>query len=104
MKKQIEDLERQTKGRDEQLKVKKAQIEKLNENINELIKLCSELADPSNFFMVLSLYSMGFSSLIADNLISSTFPKITNKEFGELYFPDKAKRNLPLGVFLRFKK
>ncbi len=36
MKKQIEDLERQTKGRDEQLKVKKAQIEKLNENIHEL--------------------------------------------------------------------
>ena len=75
----------------------------LDENINELIRLCSELADPSNFFMVLSLYSMGFSSLIADNLISSTFNNITNKEYGELYFQDKAKRNLPLGVFLRFK-
>ena len=36
MKKQIEDLEGQTKGRDEQLKVKNAQIEKLNENIPEL--------------------------------------------------------------------
>ena len=36
MKKQIEDLDGQPKGRDEQLKVKNAQIEKLNENIHEL--------------------------------------------------------------------
>ena len=75
----------------------------LDENINELISLCGELADPSGFFMVLSLYSMGYSSLIADNLITSTFPKISHKEFGELYFNDNAARNLPLGVYLRFK-
>ena len=36
MKKQIEDLDGQPKGRDEQLKVKNAQIDKLNENIHEL--------------------------------------------------------------------
>ena len=76
----------------------------LDESINELIKLCSEIADPSNFFMVLSLYSMGYSSLIADNLITSFFPNITKKEYGELYFPDKGKKQLPLGVFMRFKR
>lgn len=75
----------------------------LDENINELIKLCSQLADKDNFFMILSLYSMGYSSLIADNLITTTFPKISEKEFGELYIPDKSNKTLPLGVYIRFK-
>ncbi len=73
----------------------------LQDNINELIKLCYELSDKNSFFLILSLYSMGFSSLIADNLISSNFKNIKNKEFGELYFPDKANKKLPLGVYFR---
>jgi 23S rRNA (cytosine1962-C5)-methyltransferase len=75
----------------------------LEESINELISLCSQLADNANFFLVLSLYSMGYSSLIADNLVKTHFIKTGTKEFGELYFPDKAGKQLPFGVFTRFR-
>jgi 23S rRNA (cytosine1962-C5)-methyltransferase len=74
----------------------------LEDSINEMIKLCSELADKDNFFMVLSLYSMGYSPLIADNLITSHFKNVKSKEFGELFFPDKSSKSLPLGIFHRF--
>jgi 23S rRNA (cytosine1962-C5)-methyltransferase len=76
----------------------------LEDNINELMKLCSQLLEKQNAFFVLNLYSMGFSSLIADNLIKNHFGNILNQEFGELYLQDKSGKRLPLGVFLRFKK
>lgn len=76
----------------------------LEENINELMKLCNQLLENKNAFFVLNLYSMGFSSLIADNLIKTHFKEVTNQEFGELYLQDKSGKRLPLGVFFRFKK
>jgi len=45
---------------------------------------------------------MGFSAMVADNLVSGYFNHITRKEYGELYFDDHAGRRLPLGVFFRF--
>jgi len=76
----------------------------LQESINEMIKCCSQLLQPTSSFFVLSLYSMGFSALIADSLVKTHFGNISQKEFGELYFPDKAGRNLPLGTVLRFRR
>ena len=76
----------------------------LEDNINELIKICSQLLEKENSFFVLNLYSMGFSALIADNLIKTHFPDVKNKEFGELYLRDRLDKRLPLGVFLRFKR
>ena len=74
----------------------------LENNINELIRICSQLLEKENSFFVLNLYSMGFSALIADNLIQTHFPDVKNKEFGELYLRDQSDKRLPLGVFLRF--
>jgi 23S rRNA (cytosine1962-C5)-methyltransferase len=54
-------------------------------------------------FCVLNLYSMGFSSLIAENLLKDYFPNAVNREYGELFLPDKAGRRLPLSVFGRIK-
>jgi len=76
----------------------------LQESINEMVKCCSQLLDPGNGFFILSLYSMGFSALIADSLSQTHFGKIPDRETGELYFPDRSGKNLPLGTFLRFKK
>ncbi|MBP7497977.1 MAG: oxidoreductase, partial [Bacteroidales bacterium] len=74
----------------------------LTEHINELLKLCSSLlADKSSFF-ILNLYSIGFSALIANNLVNKIFNNIQDMEYGELYLPDKAGNKLPLGVFARF--
>jgi 23S rRNA (cytosine1962-C5)-methyltransferase len=75
----------------------------LEEQINELIKLCSQLLDSENNFFVINLYSLGFSALILDNLIRASFgPTVRNEELGELYLEDQAKRKLPLGTFFRF--
>lgn len=74
----------------------------LEENINEMIKLCTELLDPHENFLIMSLYSMGFSSLIGENLIRSAFGNKDNMESGELYLKDNAGKKLPLGTIVRF--
>jgi 23S rRNA (cytosine1962-C5)-methyltransferase len=76
----------------------------LEDGIDELIDLCSRLLEKEHSFMVLNLYSLGFSPLIAENLIRTHFPGVDKPEFGELYLPDRSGRRLPLGVFIRFKR
>lgn len=74
----------------------------LEENINEMIKLCSELVDPNENFLIMSLYSMGFSSLIGENLVKSAFGNQPDLESGELYLNDKFDKKLPLGTIVRY--
>ena len=76
----------------------------LQESINEMISLCSKLLIDQDSFFIISLYSMGFSSLISESLVKTHFGEVLDKEAGELYFNDRAGRSLPLGTFLRFKK
>jgi 23S rRNA (cytosine1962-C5)-methyltransferase len=74
----------------------------LEEHINELLKLCAQLLDPQGHYLILNLYSLGFSALIVDNLVTSCFGKVSQPEYGELYLPDSFNKKLPLGVFYRF--
>ncbi|MBK6339233.1 MAG: class I SAM-dependent methyltransferase [Bacteroidetes bacterium] len=74
----------------------------MEDKINEMMACCAQLLLPNDSFLVLNLYSMGLSSLIADSLVESHFTEIKEKEFGELYFADEANRNLPLGTYFRF--
>ncbi len=76
----------------------------LQDSINEMIRSCSLLLNPDAGFFILSLYSMGFSALIADSLVRSHFNHIPDQEIGEFYFTDSSEKKLPLGTFLRFKK
>lgn len=75
----------------------------LEEGINELLKLCAQLLDPKTSFLILNMYSLSFSSLIAANLVQSSFPNISDGEHGELYLEDKFEKKLPLGIFYRFR-
>jgi 23S rRNA (cytosine1962-C5)-methyltransferase len=75
----------------------------LEESIAELMEACSQLLESTNAFCVLNLYSMGFSSLIAENLLRDYFPKASQSEFGELFLSDRSDRKLPLSVFCRIK-
>ncbi len=74
----------------------------LEDFISELMDACRQLLTTSDCFVILNLYSMGFSSLIAENLIKHYFPLANKMEFGELYIPDKSGNKLPLSVFCRF--
>lgn len=75
----------------------------LEEHIAELMDTCSGLLYQSGSFFVLNLYSMGFSSLIAENLIKTYFSGYNDPEYGELYLSDRFDKKLPLGVFSRFR-
>ncbi|NDV93992.1 oxidoreductase [Dysgonomonas sp. 521] len=74
----------------------------LEENIAELMSLCSQLLEGSASFLILNLYSMGFSAVIAENLIKDYFPDVKERWFGELIIPERSGKNLPLSIFARF--
>ncbi len=74
----------------------------LEEHLNDLLKSCADLLDQNDFFFIINLYSLGFSSLILDNLMGQVFGSVPNPEWGELFMPDSFQKRLPLGVFYRF--
>ncbi|MDI9857783.1 MULTISPECIES: class I SAM-dependent methyltransferase [Flectobacillus] len=74
----------------------------LEEQINEMLKTVAQILDKENYFLILNMYSMGFSSLIVENLVKCSFEHSKNHEFGELYLEDSFKKKLPLGVYYRF--
>jgi 23S rRNA (cytosine1962-C5)-methyltransferase len=74
----------------------------LEENINELIKLCCQLLEKEKAFLIVNFYSMGFSAVIADSLIKTHFSQVSTSEYGELCVQEQSGKKLPLGVFLRF--
>ena len=76
----------------------------LEEQINEMLKLCAELLEPEHHFLILNMYSLSFSSIIAANLVNSNFKEVNNAEHGELYLVDRFEKKLPLGIFFRFRK
>ncbi|MGY4538428.1 23S rRNA (cytosine1962-C5)-methyltransferase [Mucilaginibacter sp. UYNi724] len=77
---------------------------KLEDNINEMMSDVMQLLDPEEHFLILNTYSLGFSSVIIENLIKSAYPKVENLEIGELYLQATAGPKLPLGVFGKFYK
>lgn len=73
----------------------------LEKQINDLIGMCAQLLEKENSFLLINLYSMGFSPVITENMIAGHFSK-QDVESGELLLTDKAGRSLPTGTFLRF--
>ena len=74
----------------------------LEEQINEMIGLCAQLLERENYLFIINLYSLGFSALILDNLVTSHFGEVARYESGELFLRDSFDKKLPLGVFARF--
>jgi 23S rRNA (cytosine1962-C5)-methyltransferase len=54
----------------------------LEEQINEMLKTVAQILDKENYFLILNMYSMGFSSLIVENLVKCSFEHSKNHEFG----------------------
>lgn len=76
----------------------------LEEHIAAMLEACSRLLAPKNSFLVLNLYSMGLSSTLARTAVRQAFGKPTFEECGELYFEDGSSKELPFGVYYRFKR
>jgi 23S rRNA (cytosine1962-C5)-methyltransferase len=77
----------------------------LEQNLDEMLGACARLLKPQGF-LVLNLYSMGLSALVARTAVHSHFgaPSSEAEQFGELYFTDRAGKQLPLGVFYRMTR
>jgi 23S rRNA (cytosine1962-C5)-methyltransferase len=75
----------------------------LEEQLSEILALCSQLLDPNQHFLILNVYSLGLSAIIVQNLIKAHFPE-AKAEIGEIFIPDSFGNNLPLGVYCRFFK
>lgn len=75
---------------------------KLEKQLNQLIKEVIKLLNPDEHFLILNTYSLGFSSLIIENMFE--VQKDQKCEIGELYLPSRTGQKLPLGVFGRISK
>lgn len=76
----------------------------LEQNIGELMESCRDLLAEHNSFLVLNLYSMGFSALLAKSAVNQLFGTPAAEQFGELYFDDRSGKSLPLGVYYRMER
>lgn len=73
----------------------------LQEKLNELILLASQLLEKKEIFFILSMYAVGLSPLVGLNIAQTHF-KISEPEYGEFFLKSKNMRDLPMGTFLRF--
>jgi 23S rRNA (cytosine1962-C5)-methyltransferase len=63
-----------------------------------------KLLDPKEHFIVLNTYSLGFSAVVAGNLLRQTLGAKAEIETGELLLTPRSGVPLPLGVFARAQK
>jgi len=78
---------------------------KLDECLFDLLRQCAAILAPERSFMVLNLYSNGYSAVLADTLVRSAFgTKFASLDYGELVLRDRAGKALPLSVFSRLKR
>lgn len=78
---------------------------KLDECLFEMLKCCNQILAPENSFMVLNLYSNGYSAVLADTLVRSAFGNTYKSlDYGELVLRDRFNKVLPLSVFSRLRR
>jgi 23S rRNA (cytosine1962-C5)-methyltransferase len=75
----------------------------LEEHLPEMLETCAALLDPKGHFLILNLYSMGFSPVLIETLLNTYFGKVAS-ECGELGFEDPFGKKLPLGIYGRFSR
>ena len=72
---------------------------KLEDSLLEMMHDVAQLLDEKEHFILLNTYSLGFSSLIVENILKDSIPGNNESEIGELYLQATAGSKLPLGVF-----
>lgn len=79
---------------------------KLDECLFDMMKNVGAILAPENSFLVLNLYSNGFSASLGETLVRQALgiPSSTSLESGELAIRDRFGKNLPLSIFVRVER
>ncbi len=78
---------------------------KLDECLYELLSNCAQILAPKDSFMVLNLYSNGYSAVLADTLVRCAFGNdFKSLDYGELVLKDRFGKAMPLSVFSRLRR
>ena len=73
----------------------------LQEQLDELISMCSQLLERKQCFFILSMYAIGLSPVVGLNVAKGHFD-FKDAEYGEFFLKSKQEKDLPMGTFLRF--
>lgn len=74
----------------------------LEEQIDDMLQTVKEILDPKEHILLTNVYSLGFSTLVVENVVKGIFNVPETAESGELYLNDQYDKKLPLGVFHRY--
>ena len=79
---------------------------KLDECLFEMMRNVGAILAPENSFMVLNLYSNGFSAMLGETVVSQALGLKADSplDSGELALKDKFGKVLPLSIFVRLKR
>lgn len=77
---------------------------KLDECLFEMLQGVNRILAPEHSFIVLNLYSNGYSAVLAETLAKEAFGRTESLECGELVLKDRFGKALPLSVFVRLTR
>jgi len=80
---------------------------KLDECLFEMLKTVSMILEPKDSYMVLNLYSNGYSPLLGETTVKEAFrlrDGLYQMESGELALRDRYGKALPLSIFVRLSR
>ena len=78
---------------------------KLDECLFDMLKTVNGILAPKNSFLVLNLYSNGYSALLGETLVKQAFDTAGSRiESGELALSDRTGKALPLSIVIRMER
>lgn len=79
---------------------------KLDECLYDIMKCVASILAPTDSFLVLNLYSNGYSAVLGETVVRQAFGisgDCPGLECGELVLRDRFGKNLPLSIFVRLR-
>ena len=77
---------------------------KLDESLFGLLKSVAHILKPKDSFMVLNLYSNGYSAALGETLVKEAFGVAAGLSSGELALTDPFGKTLPLSIYVRLTR
>ena len=77
---------------------------KLDECLFEMLRTVNSILKPKDSWVVLNLYSNGFSAALGETVVKQAFTGLKHVESGELALVDKFGKVLPLSIVVRLER